>query len=464
MSFSIIYRLFIWVIFALILFASTGLTHMYARSITLAYVQGYDFMIFKKALDQFSVNNPDEKIVMESVINVLGGDERVLFPVAIVSKDICLENNSINALCEAFPTRDIFSREINAVKVHDIYKFNLRLNVADLGDGNYVVYDRLLNGDFLIAKTTPYLISGNDFLASERIFASEAYKYFATADGFYSMYRKSYGSWFFIAIVMLVLFVFQERRNFKNISYLQRADQDKLSIERRLLKSNDLLSQAEAEKNLLESEVFAARHKLEQSEGIALSNATLLEAVKEKESELEKASSRIKIIEDDHLRTLEELIEKEHFISGLLSKIPKQDVAEVAENDNEKLNRLRRLWIDGKLTWDDRLKIESEVSLAKLGRTPFTDYIAYISLERWVTLSCEGYSLINSSKRIGLQDQIDILKENNIISRDEADFLHEARVARNKWFHGDKQPAQALTVKVVKFLKRKKRPVIEPRV
>lgn len=263
---------------------------------------------------------------------------------------------------------------------------------------------------------------------------------------------------------MFILFIVQEFLNFQNISRLKKANKEKSFIEKKLSDSNVLLQQAEAERSLLEAEAFAVRHQLETVENTTAPNESILKVIKEKEAALEEARSKIESIEEDNINYLYSLDEKEELIRKLLGRIPAQEVVEVAENDNEKLNRLRRLWVDNNLSWDDRLQIESEVSLAKLGRTPFTDYVAYVSIERWITLSCQAYSLINPSRKNSLQEQIDILKENKIITREEATFLHESRIARNKWFHGDKQPAPELTSKVIKFLKHKHRPKILPRV
>lgn len=205
-------RFIIWVALSIILLLLIGLSHMYARVTTLAYVQGYDFMILKRALDKLDLKNPNDKEVMESVINVLSGKDRALFPIAIISTETCFENNNNNGLCRLFPNSDKFRLVKSEGTVQLVKRNDLSLSLSLLKDirERYFAFETLRNGDLIVAETSPYLVAGDSFMASESLFAKDAYKYISDPASLILMYRKSYGSWFFIVLVIAILFLIQE--------------------------------------------------------------------------------------------------------------------------------------------------------------------------------------------------------------------------------------------------------------
>ncbi|SDT86991.1 hypothetical protein SAMN05216296_0074 [Pseudomonas pohangensis] len=453
-----------WIVALVVLLLLTGLTHMYARVTTLGYVQGYDFLIFKNAFDRLDVSNHEDGKLIKSTTNVLGSSDRALFSVAVISGNTCLENDGSNGICKLFPVRSVFESALSKNKVHTIAGKYLELNVMEDSDRRYFVFDKLQGGDLIVAETLPYLIYDDSFLSRESLFFKDIPKYLSTYDGFSLMYRKSIGAWVFLIIIIGMLFVSQEVIYRKKSYEFKRLNTDKDAIEKRLLDANESLSTILFEKDALENEISEIKLELEKIDSLSHSKADLENTLKMKMHELHKKDNLVSQVENHHLEDLNKLYNLEKELENLRNKLSNQDQDDISRQEASDLNELKSLWLNGKLTWDDRLAIEGKVSFADLDRAPFTDYIVYTSFEQWIVRACNRHKLAYPGEKLELYKQIDLLKNANIVSDKEADLLHEARIVRNNWFHSGVKPTAAFTSKVVKFLKIKNSPKIDPRV
>ncbi len=461
---SLIKRALWWAATTLFVMISIGLNHMHARLTTLAYVQAYDFMLLKRAFYNLDARKADDLETIKSTINTLSAPNRSIFPIALISDSSCVENNELKNICKIFPNTTEFSRERSESHTHKIDKYNLKINIIKPSNEKYFAYSVLENGDLLIAETNHYLTSFDSAIPSELTFLkNDSFKYLSNKQLFNLMYRKSFWSWIIISTISLALFTLKEtldRRRIQEFSSLKKQEE---SIEGVLIESHSLLQNTNTAKDALEIEILKLKNEIIELEGVTHIKSELEKNLAEKERELKAKELKIKSIEDQYYTDLEHRYRLEAELKDLRSKLPSTFNLDISNQESKSLNQLKSLWINNKLSWDQRRNIEGMVSLSTLKRTPFTDYLVYTSIEQWVEKSCILHRLIWPNDKNDLHDQINLLKNNSIISPEESNLLHEARIARNDWFHSGHTPNQALTLRVIKFLKSKNKPNIVPR-
>lgn len=243
----------LWLLGTLIIYILIATSIMFSRITTLEGVKIFDFKIYVKLIEEIGTDKIDTLI---NVSNSLTYNSRNYYPIAVITKEKCLENGLGNSnICTNF--NSISSLEKFLSNFTPIDKNGEILYIVNR-DVTYI-YRKLDDNLHLVGLTGKYIgEKGTFFKFILNDWANYFLKYApgkSGVDGFKKTWQKTEESFFIIfsiSIILLLIIIFIQRRNLTKFNVLK----EKLNIEtKRIEKLNEKYDDLNSQKLELEEKV-----------------------------------------------------------------------------------------------------------------------------------------------------------------------------------------------------------------
>lgn len=402
-----------WLLGTFVIYILIATSIMFSRITTLEGVKIFDFKIYVKLIEEIGTDKIDTLI---NVSNSLTYNSSNYYPIAVITKEKCLENGSGNSnICTNF--NSISSLEKFLSNFAPIDKNGEILYIVNR-EVTYI-HRKLDDNLHLVGLTGKYIGENGTFF---KFILNDWANYFlkyapgkSGIDGFKKTWQKTEESFFIIfsiSIILLLIIIFIQRRNLTKFNALK----EKLNIEtKKIEKLNEKYDDLNSQKLELEEKVDS-----EENEQKLNKLNTEIEKLKE---EISKSSKYEDII-----------FEKFKKQSSNLSNDVK---SEELENTISDMQKIKHLWTR-EFKWNNRLNLESNIT-TEATNIPFTLTIAFILFE---TQFIEKYSKKSDYYEIAttLESKINLVCTEYKLSEDVRRKFHQIRIARNRWFHYGKRP------------------------
>lgn len=409
-----------------------GLLQMFSREITVDSVRNIDFQLIQDFSAGFDLQQDEDRVSFKRAIdNLAGSSGKAFYPIALVGEDFCIENGALFYLCKKYPSLRAIEAELALGESTTSYGTRV-LKTAD--EKYFYIGKATGKREWLIGEAGQYLAFPADSWKRELTFLKGAPYYFMDKRGFRKMWQKNRWIWlvcFSIAIMLWGLNLRYRLRIEKKTKVLK---EEKDNLESKISDMNNEVNILRLRSESLESEIEAAP-TLEEQEMLR--------------AELSEAKIKLEGTEEESLAVMFEKDAVDKELNGLRKKLSSSAKAKDAEAMADQLKQLKSLWQkDPK--WLERYEVEYHVATNNKKRTPFTLFIAFSGLERYLTNTCYRYC-IEATDNL---DRINKLFEEKKIDEKKKDLLHEARLARNDWFHEGKFPDSKLLSRLLNLLEK----------
>lgn len=438
-----------WILTTFILYILLATVTMYSRESTLNGVRILDFKILIETIKNLDEKNLDKKF--EDIANILtfGDGQQVLFPLALLGENSCVDNSSqVGLICGKYSNANELNSKIEEIKNTIKPRIYNDRNIYNI-EGNDYVYEIFSDGKILIGKTGAYLGNGN-IVPMYNFFKNKWINYFLSwngdineYDGFKLTWKKTNGMFIIIFLVSFLLWILHKIQFKKyNLQY-QTLKKQEIELNDNLNalddKYNDLkLERYESEQVLIKLELELSNMESKSAEEIEALNNTIAQQ-KHEHDELDKLVED----EEDYIEKLErERIELHKTINMQLSKLEEDVQKEQNKLTFERLSKLELLWRYDP-TWKERKEIESSASL-KATHLPFTITLAFIAFENLVSKLAEPYNKNLEKRDISLDVNIKLIFENERLPLKYNNDFHDTKRARNRWFHAGVYPQNSI--------------------
>jgi hypothetical protein len=418
----------LWLLGTFIFFIFIATSMLFSRITTLEAVTVFEFKMYVKILENIEESKIEN---LMSVANVLAPSyttkegikiDNNYFPIAIVTKDNCLENGIGNSnICTNFKNisdLENFAKGLNQ-KEYKKEKFYI------LKDDRTFIHRKINDELHLIGSTGKYL--DREKRTFFEFIKNDWSSYFLTLDsgksglkGLWNTWNKSKESFyiiFSISIILLSIVILIQRRNRNRFNELK----EQLNLEtKKIEKLNEKYDELNSQKLELEEKVDN----------------------KDNEQKLIKLNSEI-----EKLR--KEISESSKYEDLIFDKLKKQSNSLSNDLKSEELEKIitemqtiKHLWTR-EFEWKNRLNLESNIT-TETTNIPFTLTIAFILFENQFIDKLARKSDYYEIAAINLEKKIDLVCKEHALSSDVKEKFHEIRKARNKWFHYGKKPSSSI--------------------
>ena len=421
-----------------------GISHMFARAVTLDSVRSIDFQIIMAAFNGMGLNKEIDRQSIQNVIrNLASKSGYAFYPLAVVDGDDCLENSLEPRICSKFPNSRTLRREIDNGAVTERYEVK---TLKTDKDEHFFIGQIRASEAWLIGDAGQYLSVGDKPFGNELAFAREAGEYF-TPRGFKKMWQKSKWAWFACFTLFIIAWLWYAYLILKEERQHQKLAQENSRIEKALAKFKAEIALLTAQRDSLEEELLSELTQSDEEKG-------------QLRLELDTITKSLHQAREDRDMLALERDDLEKQINDSRRSRNKRLQREETEDAFSLLHEIKKLWLTDP-RWIERYSIEEGIAAEALGRAPFTEFIALVRMEWFLKTMC---------KRKGLQEpqdneqRIKALENANLISKKNANLLHEARIARNRWFHDGQYPDRELVNRLLDFLEKQKNPEVRPKI
>ena len=446
-----------WLVSTVLVYVLLATAVMYSRQITLEGVRGFDFEIFYKTIQKLDQNRIyiDFKHIIDTL--TIESGKTIFFSVALLEENSCLENGERNdKICSQYKNINEFNKHIKNVKPRKYYS----VNIYDLNDGKSYLYRSLNLGGkevYLIGEAGRYLGKSN-FRAFNSFMFYDWPRYFlslSTEKGKYGAIKKTWTKtkeiFYLVVTISLILWLlnwFQVKK-----------------FRQEYLKSKIKEDQLNSKLNLLDQTYNSLKNeRYEKEELIKNLELEMLDMTNKSGEEKSKLREALKIYKDKYKELDQLLVEEEEYIEQLerekielnkvlqlqLSKLDKDEQKDKCKFNYEKLAQLELLWRH-EPKWIERKNIESLVSLRET-HLPFTITQAFIAFENVVSKLTDPYKNEFEGKYFDLNEKIQWIFRNELLPSKYEDDFHDARKARNRWFHSAIYPNMEVITFLIKTL------------
>lgn len=434
----------IWMLFTFLLYIALATAMMFTRIITLHGVRIIDFDIIHKAvslLDNKNLNH-DFKTITKPL--TMKNGQVIFFPVAILSKNNCIENGSrTDKICSKFPNIDTFRQTVKKVGSRDYYK----TVIYDLNKGESYLYKDLNDHSALIGQAGEYKHIKKSIGTNLKEFfifiRDEWCGYFLNLckePGKYGhsinkTWEKTSGIFFITFTISIILY-------FILLWYQRTKEREYAKLKEESSKTDVILYDLNNEFNSLRQQQQGIENEISELSRDRGVLSELSDEYKQKLDEYEKQEEDLKKLIS---AKKQEIISEEHKDDSLIDNIRKKsdtitrkEMAKELELLIDKLHDVKKLW-QREYSWDKRKELESRVT-GYDHKIPFTISQAVILFEKEVVLkmakTCPGYD-----ESMNLLKMIQLISKCKNLSDDITDKLHKIRKARNKWSHDGTPPS-----------------------
>ena len=395
---------------------------MFSREVTLDSVRNIDFKLIQDFSTHYDFEQTEDREIFKIAIdNLSGAKGKAFYPVATVGKEFCIENSSLPYLCAVYPNLEVIEAAIDSGETTEVYGTTI-LKTAE--EKHYYIGEVPGQPAWLIGEAGKYLAFPFDSAMRELTFLRNAHFYLLDNRGQSKLWQKNRWIWLFSFLVAITLWVanFQYRLLIeKKVKELYKKEDDVESV---ISDKNNELTVLKLEVDSLKNQIETELSKDEQ-ESLQLT--------------LTETEGRLAETEDDYLSAMLEKDAFENELTSLRKRL--SGIAKVKDIEvlSDQLNTLKSLW-QKDFNWMERYDVESEIATNNKKRTPFTLFVAFSGLERYLKSSCYRYCIEASDN----EGRIEKLFQEGKISEKKKTLLTEARLARNKWLHEGKYPDHKL--------------------
>lgn len=407
------------------------LVQMFTRETTLDSARTLSFNLVCDFIDADAQISSSK---LKTALNTLSSDGKVLFPIALLRENECIDNAFI---CEKIKSFNEFETYLSK---QDVLVINAHNYVNH--SSKFFIYEKLKNQNaYLIGHAGKYIFADESELSKFIYFLGNDFNDLLTTEtGREKLWKKSRYMWlviFIISGILSYMYIKRKRKNlarFKDLKILQRKQQQEW--EEALTKQIEIENELQAK----EDELSSMELKSEQDSSREI-------------QELQKSKDELHVRLQDSKKSLNTLEKKEaSLIKTILSqskRLAAKDASKVNEDTYNELTNLKKLWRVEPL-WHERITIESGVT-TDIKRTPFTITQAFISFDNFILQKAKraGYK---SRENEDLYGAINFLHENNFLNGTEKNIFHKIRIKRNDWFHLGVYPNKIIIKEVLKYL------------
>ena len=419
------------------------LIQLFTREVTLDKIRGVDFNLiynFVNTEDNFQTKH------LQKVLNSLTTKDNVLFPIAILKQNNCIDNSQPNSniqICKQLKNMSNFEAFLNTQKILKIENKNY-VNHSS----KFFMYKQFTNTEgYLIGHAGKYVLSNELEISKFFYFLQHSFiKLITTNDGRIQIWEKSRDMLFTIIFLSLILGYLYVRR-----------------IKINLLKYKELVAKKQKQKKewgeaLHEQKLI--KETLQEKEDEIAKIEKLLKVPSQDDEELQAQVSLLKTSKDtmildlqnseSRIKTLEQ--KEQSLIKTILEqskRLAQKDNSNINEQNYTELSSIKKLWrLEPK--WSERSSIETLVA-TKDGKTPFTITQAFISFDSYILARAarKGYK---ENDKEDLYGAINFLQDNNLLKAGEKGLFHKIRMSRNSWFHHAKYPNEVISKKLISIL------------
>ncbi len=416
-----------------------GLLQMFSREITIDSVRNIDF----KLIQDFSAGydfekDEDRQKFKRAIDNLSGYTGKAFYPIALIGNDDCIENGDLAYLCRQYPNLQAVEAAIALGESTTSYG----TTVIKTDDANYYYIGRASGHDeWLIGEAGKYLAFPADSWMRELAFLKNADYYLTDKRGLRKLWQKNQWIWLVSFVIALFLWGTNFLYHLKKQKEIDGLYREKDKAESDASDKSNAVNQLEFQRNSQNDRILI----LEEQE-------------QEYKEELEQIRSERTKTERDLSQAMDEwrsAEEDKKMLDAKLSNMRNKLDASAKTKDSEKLsdelNSLKSLWqIDP--SWYERYNVEHIVATNSEERTPFTAFVAFSGMERFLKAACNRNRI---DARDDNQDRVAKLFEAEKIFWDEKKFLKKAMRARNAWVHDGKHPNPTLLKELLKLLEKR---------
>ncbi len=422
------------------------IVQLFTREITLDGVRNIDFDLIYSFTN--TKNSPDTADIQKS-LNTLVHNSNLLFPVAVLTKDSCIDNSQTNhkdSICKRITSLSSFSSYLNK---QDILKIDGKnyVNHSDI----YFMFKKFKTQDaYLIAHAGKYYLSPDYKIVKFFYFLnSDLRAYISTQKGRSDLYKESRDMFFTILLLSLYLsYLYLKRVKLNFLRY------KKLIGQKRAQKKewdSALEQQKQIRESLLkkEDEILQKEELLQELQSKSKYDSKLQDEINTLKSSTKSTQERL----NNSIETISVLEKKEeNLIKTIMQqskKLSHKDNNSINEENYKELSLIKKLWrVEPK--WIERSEIESSVATNEK-RTPFTMTQAFISFDGYILSRARkhGYQKKESEDLFGA---INFLQEKRVLEPGEKGLFHKIRISRNDWFHHAKYPNEIIIKKLLGLL------------
>ena len=421
-----------WLLLTVIFCLIVGLLHMFSREVTLDSVRNIDFKLIQDFSTHYDFEQTEDRKRFKLAIgNLSAAEGKAFYPIATVGKGFCIENGSLKNLCAAYPNIGALEAAIDSGEMTEVYGTKI-LKTAE--KNHYYIGELSGHPAWLIGEAGKYLAFPVDSAMRELTFLKNAHYYLLDNRGQSKLWQKNRWIWLFSFLVAIILWT----GNFQYRLLIEKKVQN-------LYKKEDEVEAVISDKNneltILNLQVDSLKNEIETE--LSQNELELLQLT------LAEAEKNLVMTEEDYLSALVEKDEFEEELTSLRKRLSSIAKAEDIEALSDQLNTLKSLW-QKDFNWLERYDVESKIATNNKRRTPFTLFVAFSGLERYLKSTCYRYSIDASDN----EGRIEKLFEEGKISGKKKSLLNDARLARNKWLHEGKYPDQVLLNRLLDLLEK----------
>lgn len=422
-------RFIIWTIITFLFGVFVSLAFLFSRDLTLNTVKLKEFQIYYSFLDK--KKNYDSTEIQSHFNLLLSKKKYPLLPIAIISKDSCLENvlPYYNKRFNLSICNKINFSDLNSIDKKNIFNY-YGDTIIEFNGKSYIFKKLTLTEKWLVGSVNNYY-KLNDFNRFIQYITDnqEGLSWLSSIKSFKVFIYKSKFIWMIIipfSILLYILFTLFYLKHTNKLKDLQKEknkylkEWDSLNTKTKKL----IIEQTKLDQELHKKTILLEQNKVSSEEINILKdkNSNLLENI-------EQYIKELKILEQKEKNVAKQL-------SEISKKLTNAEKEKLIQENNKKIENIDQLW-NYTPKWKERQQIENNVALRNKV-TPFTISQAFICFEKVI----ENLVIKDNqeNKNLTLHEQITYIFDHALLPINFENDLHQIRKARNLWFHSGQEP------------------------